>query len=175
MLLLSGDKLKNHNFGLDISTRRTRYLESVGAVMAAKQRNGLNIGVAFNPFKYTEAESDAQYLKLHKKIKACADFLITQLGFDLEKIRQTQKRLAEEYPHFPLIAYVMPLTLRQVQFMLKHQVAGIVISKHVNVLEQEDQTDPIQAEKNVYARCALQILICQHLGYAGVHLSACYK
>ncbi|WP_171257921.1 methylenetetrahydrofolate reductase C-terminal domain-containing protein [Acinetobacter gyllenbergii] len=176
LLLLTGDKLKNHNFGLDIPTHRTRYLESVGAVMAAKQRNGFNIGVAFNPFKYTEAESDAQYLKLHKKIKAGADFLITQLGFDLDKIRQTQKRLAEEYPHFPLIVCVMPLTLRRAKFMHSQRVAGIVIPKHlIHVLEQEYQADPILAEKNVYARCALQILICQHLGYAGIHLSACHK
>ncbi len=27
----------------------------------------------------------------------------------------------------------------------------------------------------VYVRCALQILMCQHLGFAGVHLSACHQ
>ncbi|MCY6410776.1 methylenetetrahydrofolate reductase C-terminal domain-containing protein [Acinetobacter sp. VNH17] len=176
LLLLTGDKLKKHQFGKENTNERTRYLESVNAVMTAKKRNGFNIGVAFNPFKYTEAERDAQYLKLHKKIKAGADFLITQLGFDLDKIKQTKKCLIEDYPHFPLIACVMPLTLRRAKFMLRHQVAGIVIPKHLlHVLEQEYQADPIQAEKNVYARCALQILICQHLGYVGVHLSACHK
>lgn len=113
---------------------------------------------------------------MHKKIRAGADFLITQLGFDLEKIKQAQKCLVEDYPDFPLIACVMPLTLRRTKFMLRHQVAGIVIPKHlIHVLEQEYQAEPIQAEKNVYARCALQILICQHLGYTGVHLSACHK
>ncbi|AYO53661.1 methylenetetrahydrofolate reductase C-terminal domain-containing protein [Acinetobacter wuhouensis] len=176
LLLLSGDKLKNHQYGEKGFTERTRYLESVNAVMAAKKRDKFKIGVAYNPFKYSEAERDAQYFKLHKKIQAGADFLITQLGFDLDKIKQTQQYLVGDYPYFPLIACVMPLTLRRAKFILKHQVAGIVISKHlIHVLEQEYQADPIQAEKNVYARCALQILICQHLSYVGVHLSACYK
>lgn len=175
LLLVTGDKLKKHHNGHG-DFPRTRYLESVNAVMAAKQHGGFNIGVAFNPFKYTEAEYDAQYLKLHKKIKAGADFLITQLGFDLEKIKQAQKYMLINHPHFPLIACVMPLTLKRAKFMLKHQVAGITIPEHLlKVLEQEYRSDPVQAEKNVYARCALQILICQYLGYAGVHLSACYK
>lgn len=175
LLLLSGDKLKNHQQGKKGVIERTRYLESVNAVMAAKKRDKFKIGVAYNPFKYTEAESDAQYFKLHKKIQAGADFLITQLGFDLDKIKQTQKQLANDYPNFPLIACVMPLTLRRAQYMHKHQVAGIVLPQHIlKILEQEHLKDPIQAKINVYKRCALQILICQHLGYAGVHLSACH-
>ncbi|MCU4413707.1 methylenetetrahydrofolate reductase C-terminal domain-containing protein [Acinetobacter sp. WU_MDCI_Axc73] len=176
LLLLSGDKLKKHQDGKEQFTERTRYLESVNAVMAAKKRDKFSIGVAFNPFKYTEAESDAQYFKLHKKIQAGADFLITQLGFDLDKIKQTQTRLINDYPHFPLIACVMPLTFRRARYMLKHQVAGIVLPQHIlKILEEEHLKDPVQAKKNVYERCALQILICKHLGYAGIHLSACHQ
>ncbi|KYQ83987.1 methylenetetrahydrofolate reductase [Acinetobacter sp. NRRL B-65365] len=176
LLLLTGDKLKNHNFGREIPAQRSRYLESVSAVMAAKQRNVFNIGVAFNPFKYTEAERDAQYLKLHKKIKAGADFLITQLGFDLDCLQHSQSFISQNYNEFPLIACVMPLTLKRAQFMVKNQIAGLVIAPHiVDVLEREYAADPVQAEANVYARCALQILLCKHLGYVGVHLSACHK
>lgn len=176
LLLLSGDKLKNHHFGIGQPAQRTRYLESVSAVMAARQRGGFKIGVAFNPFKYTEAERDAQYLKLHKKIRAGADFLITQLGFDLDCILQCQSFISQHYANFPAFACVMPLTLKRAQFMLKNQVAGLVIAPHiVDVLEREYQADPLLAEANVYARCALQILICKQLGYVGVHLSACHQ
>jgi methylenetetrahydrofolate reductase (NADPH) len=63
MLILSGDKLKESNL-----SGRDRYLESVPAVALAKQINPqLCIAVAFNPFKYREEESMAQYLKLEKK------------------------------------------------------------------------------------------------------------
>ena len=50
LLLLTGDKLKGHTNGQH-GTPRTRYLESVNAVMEAKRQGGFNIGVAFNPFK----------------------------------------------------------------------------------------------------------------------------
>ena len=66
LLLLTGDKLKQHCYSHDLEPR-TRYLESVNAVMEAKRQGGFHIGVAFNPFKYAEAEKEAQYLKLHKK------------------------------------------------------------------------------------------------------------
>ena len=108
LLLLTGDKLKNHCDGCDGSSR-TRYLESVNAVMAAKKHGGFHIGIAFNPYKYVEAEKDAQYLKLHKKIKAGADYIITQLGYDLNALRATQAFLQQyQYPQ-SLLACVMPI------------------------------------------------------------------
>ncbi len=172
LLLLTGDKLKAHQHG-DASHARTRYLESVNAVMAAKAHGGFCIGVAFNPFKYAEAERDAQYLKLHKKIKAGADFIITQLGYDLQALKQLQHFMQQYGYAQKTLACVMPLNLARAKFMLKHQVAGIVVTPHMlTVLEQEKQ-DGLTAR--AYMRCALQILICQHFGFAGVHLSACHK
>lgn len=176
LLLLTGDKLKQHTDGLQDSVPRTRYLESVNAVIAARNRQFFNIGVALNPFKYVEAETEAQYLKLHKKIKAGANFIITQLGFDLDCLENAQRFLHQYHYQQPLLACVMPLTLARAKFMLRHKVAGIVISPHIlQLLEHESQINVQWAEQRVYARCALQILICQSMGYAGVHLSACHK
>jgi len=172
VLLLSGDKLKQHQSGTHY-TERTRYLESVNAVMVAKQQGGFCIGVAFNPFKYTEAERDAQYLKLHKKIKAGADFIITQLGYDLASLKQAKQFLNQNHYSQKMLACVMPLSLARAKFMLKQKVAGIVITPHMlQVLEKEKQ---IGLTDRVYRRCALQILLCKRLGFSGVHLSACYQ
>ncbi|MFW2097422.1 methylenetetrahydrofolate reductase C-terminal domain-containing protein [Acinetobacter sp. ULE_I057] len=172
LLLLTGDKLKRHHDGQG-SHARTRYLESVNAVIAAKQQGGFHIGVALNPFKYSQAEKQAQYLKLHKKLQAGADYIITQLGFDLVALKQAHEFLIEENYTQKILACVMPLTLARAKFMLKHNVAGIVITPHMlEVLAQEHDSDQTE---NTYLRCALQILICQHIGYAGVHLSACHK
>lgn len=172
LLLLTGDKLKGHTNGQD-GTNRTRYLESVNAVMAAKCYGGFHIGVAFNPFKYAEAERDAQYLKLHKKIKAGADFIVTQLGYDMEALKQAKAFLnRHRYPQ-NILACVMPLSLARANFMVKHKVAGIVITPHMlRVLAQEKQDGRTE---NAYKRCAIQILMCKYLGFAGVHLSACHK
>ncbi|WOE31297.1 MULTISPECIES: methylenetetrahydrofolate reductase C-terminal domain-containing protein [unclassified Acinetobacter] len=172
LLLLTGDKLKQHHDGDDLHPR-TRYLESVNAVMAAKAYDYFYIGVAFNPFKYTQAEQDAQYFKLHKKIKAGADFIITQLGYDMAALIQLQQFLKQQNYSLKLLACVMPLTLPRAQFMLKNKTAGIVLTPHMlNVLQQEQQAG---LGDRVYRRCALQILMCQHLGFAGVHLSACHQ
>lgn len=172
LLLLSGDKLKGHLNGKH-GTIRTRYLESVNAVMAAKHHGGFNIGVAFNPFKYAEAERDAQYLKFHKKLKAGANFIITQLGYDMDALKQVQKFLKHYHYNQKLLACVMPLSLARAKFMVKNKVAGIVITSHMlKVLTQEKQNS---LKENPYKRCAIQILMCKHLGFAGVHLSACHK
>ncbi|MBQ0140657.1 MAG: methylenetetrahydrofolate reductase C-terminal domain-containing protein [Kurthia sp.] len=172
LLLLTGDKLKEHCHGQEGSSR-TRYLESVNAVMAAKRHGGFNLGVAFNPFKYAEAERDAQYLKLHKKIKAGADFIITQLGYDIDALKQVKAFL--KHHHYPqkILACVVPLSLARANFMVRNKIAGIVITPHMmKVLAEEKQAG---LSDHVYLRCALQILICKSLGFAGVHLSACHK
>ena len=172
LLLLSGDKLKQHQQGTD-QLPRTRYLESVNAVMLAKQQGGFCIGVAFNPFKYTEAERDAQYLKLHKKIKAGADFVITQLGYDLAALKQAKQFLTQHHYRQRLLACIMPLSLARAKYMVKNQVAGIVITPHMLKLLESEQQQGLT--DRIYMRCALQLLICQHLGFAGVHLSACHQ
>ena len=171
LLLLTGDKLKHHQSG--DGAPRTRYLESVNAVMEAKRQGGFYIGVALNPFKYTDLEKEAQYLKLHKKIKAGADFIITQLGYDLSALQEAHTFLKKNKYSQYVLACVMPLTLERAQFIIKEKVAGIVITPHLlTLLEQEKQK---RNEHRVYRRCALQILICQHFGFSGVHLSACHK
>lgn len=169
LLLLTGDKLKRHHMGGE--GERSRYLESVNAVVAAKKQGGFCVGVAFNPYKYAEAEKEAQYFKLHKKVKAGADYIITQLGYDVDALKQFKSYLTNTY-FVPVLACVMPLTLARAQFMQKHQVAGIVITRHMlDVLVEEKRQGQTE---HVYRRAALQILICQHLGYAGIHLSACH-
>lgn len=177
VLLLTGDKLKHHQDGQDVNLPRTRYLESVNAVMQAKKlAPQIKVGVALNPFKYTKAEHDAQYFKLDKKVQAGADYVVTQLGFDLDALKEAKQYLDKLPSGLDLFACVMPLTAARAEFMVKHKVAGIVLTPHLlQLLKHEQSIDAIIAEQNVYARCALQILICRYWGFAGVHLSACHK
>ena len=82
-LLLTGDKLKNHQSGT-AKNPRSRYLEFVNAVMHAKQKVGFYLGVAFNHFKYTAAEQDARYFKLEKKVWAGTDYIEKYRDLDFE-------------------------------------------------------------------------------------------
>lgn len=175
ILMLTGDKLKQHNFGTENTNQRSRYLESVNSVMYAKQMDHrYHIGVAFNPFKYSESEREAQYFKLHKKIKAGADFIITQLGFDLAQLQTLKDFMQQHHYSLPMMSCVMPLTYPRAKFMQKYAIAGIVITNDLlNQLQQEYLQDKKIAEQKAYQRAALHILIAKHLGYAGIHLSGC--
>ncbi|WP_374251939.1 methylenetetrahydrofolate reductase C-terminal domain-containing protein [Acinetobacter brisouii] len=175
VLLLTGDKLKQHNFGHTDPRQRTRYLESVSALMWVKAHApDTYCSVAFNPFKYTESEEQAQYLKFEKKQRAGADFVITQLGYDLNKILKFKQFVNASTQLCPVLACVMPLTYRRAKFMVKQQVAGIEISRHLlQHLKAELQENAAWAEQRVYARAALQIWIYRHWGLAGIHVSGC--
>lgn len=175
VLLLTGDKLKQHNFGKQDPLQRTRYLESVSSLMWVKEHApDMYCGVAFNPFKYTESEEQAQYLKFEKKQRAGADFVITQLGYDLSKILKFKQFVDQTAQPCPVLACVMPLTYRRAKFMVKQEVAGIEISHYLlQHLKAELQQDAAWAEQRVYARAALQIWIYRHWGLAGIHVSGC--
>ena len=45
-------------------------------------------GVVVSPFKMLESELLMQYYKLHRKVAAGADFVITQLGYDARKFHE---------------------------------------------------------------------------------------
>ena len=167
MLILSGDKLKDPNL-----SGRDRYLESVPAVALAKKVNPqLCIAVAFNPFKYREEESMAQYFKLEKKLGAGADYAITQIGFDHHKYEELANWKKSNGISAPIVANLMMLRAKSARYMRKHQLAGITITdSFLNLLELEESSPDKGADKALN-RLALQMLGLKYLGYAGIQLT----
>ncbi len=169
MLILTGDKLKNPP-----DDRRPRYIESVQAIHATKQKHPeFLIAAALNPFKYKEEEAMAQYLKLGKKISAGADFIITQIGFDIKKFEEALFWMDTRDYRVPMVANVMALTAARSRFIRKHQLAGVTISdSYHELLQKEEELFPEQAQARVLRRTALLILGLRMLGYSGVQLTA---
>lgn len=167
ILILTGDKLKETP-----SDRRPRYLESVPAVAAVKQRNpNLLVAVALNPFKYREEDCMAQYLKLGKKIRAGADCVITQIGLDMRKFEEAREWMAQRHYQVPVVANLMPVLARSARYMRKHQLAGVTITdSFLELLEVEEKL----LDKGVgraMRRLALQIIGVRFMGYTGVQLT----
>jgi methylenetetrahydrofolate reductase (NADPH) len=167
ILILSGDKLKEPNLSV-----RDRYLESVPAVALAKKINPqLCIAVAFNPFKYREEESMAQYFKLEKKLGAGADYAITQIGFDHQKYEELASWKKANGISTPIVANLMMLRAKSARYMRKYQLAGITITESfLNLLEIEESLPDKGADKALN-RLALQMLGLKYLGYAGIQLT----
>jgi methylenetetrahydrofolate reductase (NADPH) len=172
ILIVSGDRLKS-----EPADRRVRYLESVAAIKVARATMPhLFIGAALNPFKYTEEEAMAQYLKLGKKVAAGADFGITQLGFDMKKYHEALQWVRGRDYGIPLVANVMPLTARTARFIRRRVIPGITITDSLmELLEADEEYFDDCGQARVWRRLALQIVALKRLGYAGVQLTGIHS
>ncbi|MCS7199542.1 MAG: methylenetetrahydrofolate reductase C-terminal domain-containing protein [Caldimicrobium sp.] len=145
-------------------------------------------GAVVNPFKLTLSEIWWQYLKLYKKLKAGAYFIITQVGFAPKKWMELKhlldvgityifsKFLEREEIHvkdeddifreIPLLGSVLYLTPSLVKAILRGKIPGILITKEVlRKFEKRDPWEEVSLEI-----CAQLSAILKGLGFRGVHL-----
>lgn len=171
LLVLTGDRLQGHEPG----AHPVRYLESVAALAIVRQaRPDWLLGAALNPFKYQEEEGGAQYFKAAKKLRAGADFLDLQLGFDMAKHVEAWQWMQDQPTPKPLIACLIAVTHGRAK-MLQH-VAGVTVSASMlRMLEAETEVSKAFAQRRSLRRLALQITQLQRIGYAGVHLSGVHE
>lgn len=172
MLLVTGDRLRD-----EPRDRRPRYLESVAAIAAAKKRSAnFLIAAAVNPFKYREEDAMAQYLKMGKKIRAGADLIITQIGYDMIKMEEAVYWLGARDYRVPLVANLMPMFAARARYIRSHQLAGVTVTdSFLALLEAEERLMSDKGASRVLRRLALQIVGVQHLGYAGVQISGVHS
>lgn len=172
MLFISGDRLKQETRG-----ERAPYLESVPAIQAAKQAEpNLLVAAAVNPFKYREEDAMAQYLKLGKKVGAGADFIITQIGFDMLKYEEAIFWVDTRNYRVPLVANVMPMPARRARYIRQHQLAGVTVTdSFLALIEAEERLMPDKGASRVLRRLALQILGVRYYGYAGVQITGIHS
>lgn len=171
-LFITGDRLKR-----EPPHARPRYLESVPAIAAARKANPrLLIAAALNPFKYREEDAMAQYLKLGKKVGAGADFVITQIGFDMRKYEEALYWVGTRDYRIPMLANVMPMPPARARYIRHHQLAGVTVTdSFLGLLEQEEQLLADKGASRVMRRLALQILGLKLYGYAGVQITGLHS
>ncbi len=132
-------------------------------------------GCAISPFKNSEAECQAQYHKLDKKINAGASFMITQLGYNVKKFQELILYHKLNHPNVPLIASVYMLSRRSVRAMYKKRVPGAHIpAKLYNRVIAEWET-PVQGLKASIERTARLGAILKGLGYRGIHIGGVHR
>jgi len=84
-------------------------------------------GVAVSPFKMLEAELVMQYYKLHCKIAAGADFVITQLGYDARKFHELLQYMQQNQLNIPVLGNVFIPSLKVVELMHDGKLPGCII------------------------------------------------
>ena len=121
-------------------------------------------GCVVSPFKMTEAEQVWQYVKLLKKIKAGAQFIITQLGFDLDKHKELLLFLRQHHIEVPVLANVFVPSPKVAQIMADGKVPGALIPSGLA------RKMSLETKEERLNRAGNMIAILKGQGYGGVHL-----
>jgi methylenetetrahydrofolate reductase (NADPH) len=167
LLLITGDKVKTPAPG-----RRIRYYDSVNMIADARRAApALHIGAVVSPFKYREEELMNQYLKMAKKEHAGADCFISQIGWDMLKLKELLAYRRARGFRAPLMAGVMLLTAARGRYVRKSKVAGIVVTDALQARLEAEASQPDKGVGAAYRRLALQVVGLRRLGYAGFQVT----
>jgi methylenetetrahydrofolate reductase (NADPH) len=129
------------------------------------------LGAVASPFKATEASAVMQYVKLEKKLRAGAHFLVTQLGYDARKYAEFLRYLRQVLGSpVPVLGSVYVLSAGAARFMNRGEVPGCYVVDRLaeDLAEEARAADKGKAAR--LARAARQVAILKGLGYNGVHI-----
>jgi methylenetetrahydrofolate reductase (NADPH) len=163
LLLLTGD----------LDSRFSEYCDSVEMIRQAKAMNkNFFIGAAVNPYKYVVNDSYAQYFKMIKKVKAGADFIITQTGWDMKKLQELVLFAKMREVNVPLIARLSLISEKDGDRFSELSInPGVTVSREFASLIQREKASGNQFMATQLKRLCLQIAGCSFLGFSGVHIS----
>ncbi len=122
-------------------------------------------GAVVNPFKVRESDLMMQLFKLELKLIAGAQFIVTQLGFDIRKLYELRQYLLREgLGPVPVLANVYVPTATIARMMQSGELAGCVVSDELlHRLESEKKPQRLE-------RAALMVAAARDLGFAGAHI-----
>jgi methylenetetrahydrofolate reductase (NADPH) len=122
-------------------------------------------GAVVNPYKVHEPDQMMQFYKLQLKIAVGAQFIITQLGYNLRKLYELKQYMEREgMGHIPVLANVYVPTAKIAQMMQSGELAGCVVTDAL-IRRLETEKKPQRLE-----RAALLVAAVKELGFAGAHI-----
>ncbi len=127
-------------------------------------------GCVVSPFKTLESEQVWQYVKLLTKIANGAEFVISQLGFDMKKYQELIQFMLSKQLDTPVIANVFVPNLTVARIMNKGLVPGVILPDALLQKIQKENESSDKGEKSRLLRAAKMIAILRDSGYAGVHI-----
>lgn len=127
-------------------------------------------GCTVSPFKKLESEVMAQYFKLYKKVRAGADFVITQVGYDIRKFDELLWLMRQEGFQIPILGNVYILNQPVAKVMNQKRVPGCVVTDELFEIIKEEGKASDGGRRASLNRAAKMVAILKGLGYDGVHL-----
>jgi methylenetetrahydrofolate reductase (NADH) len=171
ILCVTGDRLKS-----PAADRSISYVDSVDAIRLARRLlPDALIAAGVSPFKYTEEATFGQYFKMQKKHAAGADCVVTQIGWDMDKLVELAEYRRQRALTTPVLVGAMPLSAGSARALRAGKVAGVVVTDDLVALAEHEAAAPDKGRGARLDRLALQIVGAERLGYAGVQLSGFSK
>lgn len=127
-------------------------------------------GVVVSPFKILEAELIMQYYKLHRKVAAGADFVITQLGYDARKFHELLQYIKQNRLDIPVLGNVFIPSLKVVEMMHENRLPGCIMPDSLYEQIQWEARTPDKGKKARLVRAAKLLAVLRGLGYDGAHI-----
>lgn len=156
---------------LDLARQMNKGLEIQGFKGTIKhEASDFFSGAAVSPFKSNEAEQMAQYFKLKKKINGGAQFVVTQLGYDVRKFHEVLQFMKVNNLDVPVVGNIYLLPFGAAKIMNQNKLPGCVVTdKLLAELDKERTAD----DKGLAARllrAAKMYAIMKGMGFDGVHI-----
>lgn len=127
-------------------------------------------GCAVSPFKKLESETMVQYYKLLKKVRAGADFVVTQVGFDARKFDELLRYMRYCDINIPVLGNVYVLNFPAARAMNRKSVPGCVVTDDLCRLCEDESKSSDKGKAARLERAAKQIALLCGIGYNGAHI-----
>jgi methylenetetrahydrofolate reductase (NADPH) len=141
----------------------------------APARTDFHLGVAINPFKTVERDQVPQYLKLELKARTGARYAISQVGFDLRKLDELVRYVADRQLPLRLLANVFLLTRGAARIFAAGEVPGVMLPSALLEVAEREGASPDKGKAFFLDFAARQVAVAHGLGYAGVYLGGASK
>jgi methylenetetrahydrofolate reductase (NADPH) len=167
-------------------------LDSVGLIGLLKAMNGglevidrgkpatlpktdFYIGCAGSPFKQHERELMPQYFKLLRKIACGAEFVISQLGYDMRKFCEMKQFLASHGIDVPVVGNVYLLTGFVAKLFNRGEIPGCVVSDELLGLAEKYGKGPDKGRAFFRELAAKQLAVFKGFGFAAGYIGGISK
>ena len=129
------------------------------------------IGAVTTNFKLREGELMPQYYKLAAKVRAGADFIINQIGFDARKMSEQRAWMQRhQLSDTPIIGNVYLLNRTVARMFNEELIPGVVVSDELRALCEHHGASPDKGQAFFRELAAKQLAIYRGLGYRGGYL-----
>jgi methylenetetrahydrofolate reductase (NADPH) len=111
-----------------------------------------------------------QYFKLHRKVAAGADFVITQIGYDARKFHELLLYMQQMRLDVPVLGNVFIPNLRVTELMYQGKIPGCVITESLYHRIRQEAKNADKGKEARLLRGAKLLAVLKGLGYAGAHV-----